>query len=173
VTQPQATAYCRWRFGATGALPTEDQWEFAARGGLERAYPWGDEAPDRTRLNGCGNECVGHVAQFGLIWNRMYEGDDGWPTTAPVGSFPLGDSPQGLHDMAGNVSEWTRTLWGQYTSVSGTASSYTPVDETRLAFRGGSWNRDGVAWVRADFRSGGLPNVRSYYLGFRCVREGP
>lgn len=112
------------------------------------------------------------MAQFGVTWSRMYEGDDGWPTTAPVGSFPGGDSPQGLHDMAGNVWEWPRTPYGQYTSASGPRSTYTGVDRTRRVLRGGGWNNFYAGDVRAGYRDDDVAALRSDNVGFRCVREG-
>ena len=95
VTWDDAAAFCRWLTQVTGvehSLPTEAQWEAAARGGLTgQLYPWGDEAPD-----------AGGV----LRANLRHDGTarDGFPFTAPVGSFP--PNGYGLFDMAGNVAEW-------------------------------------------------------------------
>ena len=80
----EAAAYCAW---AEGRLPTESEWECVARGGREGArYPWGDDAPDVYRAN-------------------YFEGGPGQPT--PVGMYPDGATPQDVHDLAGNVWEWT------------------------------------------------------------------
>lgn len=94
VTWEAATAYCRWlgeRLGTPGRirLPTEDEWERAARGDDDREFPWGD-----TYRTGLAN----------LV-------DLGLGTTAPVGSFPGGASPYGVLDLAGNADEWTSTRY--------------------------------------------------------------
>jgi iron(II)-dependent oxidoreductase len=100
VTWHEAQAYCEWASGKWGIeckLPTEQQWEFAARGPEGRIYPWGteDEAPDEHRANFAMNV--------------------GEPT--PVGMFPDGQSPDGVADLAGNVGEWTRSDFDKSTKV--------------------------------------------------------
>ena len=136
-------------------LPTEQEWEYAARsGGRAQTYPWGNGPPGALLLNACGSECVAMMARLGRPdWKGMYSGDDGWEATAPVGSFPNGATAQGVRDMAGNVWEWT-------------SSAY---DADRRVIRGASWDIGDPSNVRSAFRFG-APFHRSAHLGLRCAR---
>lgn len=103
----EAVAYANWLARETGLdirLPSEAEWEKAARGTDARIWPWGNDAPDGTRLNACDVNCV-------IAW-ADHSVDDGYTGIAPVGSYPDGASPYGALDMAGNVYEWTSTAWG-------------------------------------------------------------
>ena len=98
VNLTHARAYCKWLSKSSGRivrLPTDAEWELAARGVERRVYPWGDEW-DPTRCN-WGDSAGGD--KFGTI--------DGFADSAPVGSFPRGATPEDVHDMAGNIWEWT------------------------------------------------------------------
>jgi len=149
VSWHDAVAFCGWLAQETGEgfrLPTEAEWEKAARGTDGRIYPWGDEQPTAELCN------------FG---NNV--GD-----TTPVGRYsPQGDSPYGCADMAGNVWEWTPSLYRGYL--------YDPVDgredleaEGRRVLRGGAFS-SGARLVRCAYRLRLNPNYRSRYFGFRVV----
>lgn len=155
----QARAYCSYR-GAR--LPTEDEWEYAARNGAEgRTYPWGEIAPGPTLLNACGTECGDLLRRLGKAQRAMYEASDGFETSAPVGSFPEGRSAHGIDDLAGNVWEWTASQGCPYP---GTACR----DSSRVC-RGGTWFNHAASSVRAANRYMVAPTARSFDIGFRCV----
>jgi eukaryotic-like serine/threonine-protein kinase len=151
VSWEQAAGYCRWQHGA---LPTEAQWERAARGAKgDRPFPWGADPPTCPRAvmisdegSGCGRS---------LTWQS--------------GSHPSGQTPEGVLDLAGNVREWVGDWY---------APHYDPVERrdpqgapkgARRAVRGGGW-RDGDAALRTVARASLPPEGRAADLGFRCAR---
>ena len=139
----QAQAYCEW---AGGRLPTEAEWEYACRGGLQGSiYPWGNEQPDDTRAKSGSS--------------------DG---TAPVGSYR--PNKLGLYDMAGNVAEWTADWYGPY-EQNEQVDPKGPAEGTHKALRGGSWNNVVPEDLRCSVRYDIQPDYWSYVIGFRCVRE--
>ena len=101
----------------------------------------------------------------------MYASSDGFATTAPVGSFPLGASRYGVEDIAGNVWEWVGDWYGSYANEGGLAQQdpHGPTEGTEKVVRGGAWNGADPAWVRPTFRFKSRPSHRSYGIGFRCV----
>jgi len=159
----QAKAFCT----AQGRrLPSEPEWEFAARGNDGRDFPWGDEPPSGERLNGCGTECATLLSQLLSEagkgnWNAMHQDDDGFAATAPVGQFPQGAAPAGLMDLAGNVWEWTAAPYCLY--------DRPDCGESRRVLRGGAWNTPDGSDVRVARRHPGPPEGRSHIIGFRCA----
>ncbi len=160
VSWDQAKAYCAW---VGKRLPSEVEWEYAARGSAGRKYPWGSAIPGPRYLNACGRECVEYWKKQGVTWTGMYTGSDGYEATAPVGSVAGDRTPEGILDLGGNVLEWMSNF---YTDCYRANCSTT----AERAIRGGSWGNNYASNARAANRSRGVPALRDDLLGFRCAR---
>lgn len=165
VTWQMADDYCR---ASDKRLPSEAEWEYATRGPDGRVYPWGDEEPTAQHLNACGKECAAWGRRNRTPLEALYDEDDGFATTAPVGRFPQGRSRFGPYDVVGNVWEWTATWYGPYTAEPSNNPS-GPSSGERRVIRGGAFNGSYPGWLHPSFRYGQVPEARSHGIGFRCA----
>jgi len=164
-----ARAYVEWLSELTGddyRLLSEAEWEYAARSGTVTARYWGDSESEQ-----CGNGNGADAALRATSAGRRSSAvpcDDGYAQTSPAGSFDANGF--GLHDMLGNVWEWTQDCWNEsYNSASGDGGAREIGDCTRRVIRGGSW-RNGPELLRSASRSGNFTDDQRAFLGFRVAR---
>ena len=157
VTWDDANAFC----AARGArLPTEAEFERAARGESGRRFPWGELANDR-------------LANHGRLGLDPSDDSDGFAELAPVGSYRAGRTPDGFLDLAGNAAEWVRDRYAtQYPdgAVSDPQGPDASAATSARVVRGGSYESP-LAWLRGAARTAALPSDRRPSLGFRCARS--
>jgi len=165
-----ANTFCKKK-GAR--LPTEAEWEFAARGSNQRKYPWGDDEPSEKLLNACDQSCSTWSAANKDEHERMHSGDDGFVATAPVGSFPAGAAAQGVLDLAGNVWEWTADWFAPYSSDPQTdpKGPSEPGEKQLRVLRGGDFFSSNADWARPAYRWKTDPETYNHAIGFRCASD--
>lgn len=166
-----AQAYCRFR---NGRLPTEAEFERAARGLNGRRFPWGNAFHPKRANHGAAvvtREIIQGVMTPVLASRE--DARDGFSELAPVGSFPDGRTPEGVEDLAGNVAEWVEDAFGpEYDPVSAHNPKGPPAAASPFrVVRGGSYI-DPPPFLRGAARMMAPPDFRAAFIGFRCVRDG-
>jgi formylglycine-generating enzyme required for sulfatase activity/regulator of sirC expression with transglutaminase-like and TPR domain len=153
ITWHAADEYCKWK---EKRLPTEAEWEKAARGTTAQAYPWGNIPPSDT------------LARYFQTWTK----EEKHKVMVPVQALTEGQSPFGLFNMAGNVKEWVDDWYDReyYNEQSEYANPRGPIGGEFKVVRGGSW-RDMKGFIYSTFRNSGNPKSRMDDYGFRCAKN--
>lgn len=163
VSWEDSQTYCRW---ADKRLPKEAEWEYATRAGTTTRYWWGNGSPGSRQVENIADETAKN-----LVKSIMTGYDDGSLRTAPVGSYEA--NPWGLHDMSGNVAEWTADWFdATYYKNSPERKPKGPSSGEYRVLRGGSWFLEPV-YVRSATRDWVTPTLRLGNIGFRCAQDSP
>ncbi|MBM3343372.1 MAG: formylglycine-generating enzyme family protein [Betaproteobacteria bacterium] len=171
VSWDDANAYAAWLAARTGKkyrLPSEAEWEYAARAGSNTSRFWGDDERRACEFANGADASARARTPHGASWGGV-ACDDGHAFTAPVGRFRA--NAFGLNDMLGNAGEWTQDCWNaNYQGAPADGAAWLAGECHMRAVRGGAWD-DGPAGVRAAYRVGSPTVIRLYSRGFRVARD--
>ncbi|MFO1206604.1 MAG: SUMF1/EgtB/PvdO family nonheme iron enzyme [Burkholderiales bacterium] len=186
VSWNDAQSYVAWLNGSTFAfrLPSESEWEYAARAGTDTARPWNEAGGFFTRMvkrGDTGNRPTHQACRYANIadkraatkfsWTAIHDCDDGYVFTVPGGYFH--SNAFRLSDMIGNVAEWTQDCWNaSYTGAPTNGKPWNSGDCTKRVFRGGSWS-SGPVYARSAARYANIASYSATDLGFRLAKTNP